>query len=231
MRWIYRAGLGLVAALASVAIALTGSSSSAAPSHARTGALASRAVAAMGPKMRAEIKLYTSMRQLWSQHMEWTYSTVDAFFHNPKALQPTLNRLLQNQRDIGAAIVPFYGKTAGHRLTRLLLTHIEDAVPVLKAAKSGNSAGLNKAVKAWYANADQIAEFLSAANPKSWPLSATRPMMREHITQTITYSVDLLKGHYARAIVDYGRAENHMAMMADTLSRGIVAQFPGRFSG
>jgi hypothetical protein len=162
--------------------------------------------------------------------MEWTYATVDAFFHNQKALQPTLDRLLQNQRDIGAAIVPFYGQTAGDQLTKLLLTHINDAVPVLQAAQAGDTKALNTALDAWYANAKQIADFLSAADPKNWPTSATEPMLKEHITQTTAYAVDLLKGNYAQAIADYGKAEQHMAMLADVLSKGIIAEFPRKFA-
>jgi hypothetical protein len=60
----------------------------------------------------------------------------------------------------------------------------------------------------------------------------TLPEIRRPIgSVTITYSVDLLKSHYRRSIVDYGKAERHMAMMADMLSRGIIAQFPRKFSG
>src|SRR5690348_12060167 len=65
-------------------------------------------------------QLHTAMQKLWADHMIWTYITVDAFFHNPTALQPSLNRLLQNQKDIGAAIVPYYGQEAGDKLAALL---------------------------------------------------------------------------------------------------------------
>jgi len=230
----HHAGRRVTTALAAVAISATvlaGCSASAGSSHATDAPGAAVPVSAISPRTNAQIGLYTAMHQLWSQHMEWTYATVDAYFHNPKSLQPTLNRLLQNQRDIGTAIVPFYGQTAGDKLTKLLLTHINDAVPVLQAAQSGDSAALNKALNAWYANATQIADFLSAANPKNWPTSATEPMLKEHITQTTAYSVDLLNGDYAQAITDYGKAEQHMAMLADILSKGIIAQFPRKFVG
>jgi len=52
----------------------------------------------------AQTKLYTTMRTLWGQHMEWTWSTVVAFANESPALQPTLNRLLKNQADIGDAV-------------------------------------------------------------------------------------------------------------------------------
>ncbi|HET9683704.1 MAG TPA: hypothetical protein VFP15_06345 [Gemmatimonadaceae bacterium] len=171
------------------------------------------------------------MRTLWNQHMEWTYATVDDFFHNPAAVGPTLDRLLQNQRDIGAAFAAYYGQAAGSELTSLLLTHIEEAVPVLQAAQANDATALASAEAAWFANAKQIADFLSSLNPTNWPISLTEPMMAEHISQTITYSVDLLKGNYAQSIVDYDLAESHMDMMADTLTQGIVNQFPKSFHG
>ena len=183
--------------------------------------------AAASPSTNSDaVKLYTTMRQLWSDHMQYTVMTVDAFFHDNNALQPRLNRLLQNQKDLGAAIVPYFGQDAGNKLTDLLTTHINQAVPVLTAAKNGDQAALKKASDDWYANAKEIADFLSAANPDNWPTSATEPMMKTHIDQTTTYSVDLLKGDYAKAITDYDAAFAHMMEMADTLAQGIAAALP-----
>lgn len=216
-------------ALAAVTLAACGSSAAshaANPTTPTTAATASTGTASGAAKA---VALAGAMRTVWDQHMEWTYATVDDFFHNQAALQSTLNRLLQNQTDIGNAIVPFYGQAAGNQLSNLLHTHIMDAVPVLKAAQANNSAQLSAANAAWYANAKQIADFLSTANPTNWPASATESMMKTHIDQTITYSVDLLKGDYAQSITDFGTAEAHMDQMADTLTQGIVAQHASAF--
>lgn len=177
------------------------------------------------------VELNQAMRKLWSEHMQWTYDTVNAYFHNPDELQPTLDRLLQNQKDIGAAIVPYYGQAAGDKLASLLTAHITGAVPVLQAAKEGNDTALTKALSDWQANAKDIADFLSSANPNSWPQSATEPMMKMHIDQTVAYSVDLLKGDTAKAIKDYQAAYDHMMEMADTLTNGIAKQFPDKVKG
>lgn len=180
------------------------------------------------PRSGRQAALYTAMRSLWAQHMEWTYATVSAFVDGSPSLQPTLRRLLRNQADIGDAVKPFYGAKAGDRLTALLKQHINDAVPVLVAAKEGDSVALGKAVKAWYANAKRIGDFLAAANPH-WGRKAMERMMKEHITQTIGYASDQLQGHYAKSIRDYGVAEAHMMRMADMLSHGLILQFPRRF--
>lgn len=176
----------------------------------------------------AEVRLYTKMRTRWDQHMQWTYDTIVAFAAESPGLTPTLNRLLRNQKQLGNLIKPYYGKQAGNQLTKLLTEHIQLAVPVLVAAKAGDTTALNKAVADWYANARELGDFLAAANP-AWHKKDTRAMMKEHITQTIGYASDVLTGKYAKAISDYDQAQKHMDEMADMLSAGIIAQFPNKF--
>jgi len=224
-----RVRLGFVAALLAIAMVAVacGSDDDAKKSAAASSATPSTTAAVDAPKT---LEVHSAMRKLWADHMQWTYGTVDAFFHDANALDPTLQRLLANQDDIGNAIKPFYGDEAGAKLTELLRTHINEAVPVLKAAQAGDDAALKKAQDDWYANAQQIADFLTKANPDSWPASATGPALKMHIDQTTTYSVDLLKGDYAKAIEDYGHAFDHMMEVADILADGIVKQFPDKFA-
>lgn len=227
-----------VSILAAVAIAGSGLAACSTDTTANASAAATR-VAATAPATPAmdhasmntskQVALYSAMHDLWSQHMEWTFATVNAFFHEPKSVQAKLDRLLRNQADIGNAIAPYYGEDAAKQLTDLLTTHIKQAVPVLTAAKDGDNAALEKALADWQANAKDIADFLSTANPDNWPTSATEPMMKGHIDTTTTYAVDLLKGDYAKAIKDYDEAQQHMLMLADTLAKGIIAQFPDKF--
>jgi hypothetical protein len=175
------------------------------------------------------IELNNAMHLLWTDHMNWTYATVKAYFHDQESLQPTLERLLQNQQDIGAAIVPYYGQAAGDALASLLTTHIEQAVPVLQAAQAGDQAALDIALSNWHANAKEIANFLSAANPENWPTLELEGMMMHHINTTVTYSVDLLEGDFQGSIENYQHAYDHMMEMAEKLSQGIALQFPDRF--
>ncbi len=174
-------------------------------------------------------KLNTAMHKLWADHMIWTYSTVDAFFNDTNSLESKLTRLLQNQQDIGNAIKPYYGEEAGNVLADLLTEHILLAVPVLTAAQQGNEAGLAVALDDWYANADDIAHFLSGANPQNWPNSEMEHMMAMHIDQTVEYSVLLLEGKTNLAIESFDHAFDHMVEMADMLSEGIAKQFPNKF--
>jgi hypothetical protein len=46
-----------------------------------------------------------------------------------------------------------------------LKDHILIAVDLLEAAKAGNGTALEETEERWYANVDEIATFLSGANP------------------------------------------------------------------
>lgn len=183
-------------------------------------------------KLQKSVKyqeLNKAMRELWSAHMYWTLLTVDAFYNDPKGLDAKLHRLLQNQKDIGASIVPFYGQVAGDKLSELLKVHIQDAVPVLQAAKGNDKTALDKVVKDWYANAKEIGDFLASANPRNWTAKETESALEMHITHTIAYSVSILKGDYTQSFGGFEEALHHMLHLADILSEGIAKQFPEKF--
>jgi hypothetical protein len=195
------------------------------------GAASARASGAMTmPSTTRVVALHEAMDKLWTDHVTWTRIVITDFDANAPDLKPDLARLLRNQVDIGNAIKPYYGAAAGNELTRLLHTHIMEAVPVLTYAKDGDKAKLTQAMNTWSANARQIAAFLSKANPKAWPLAATNSMMATHLALTTQEAVAHLEHRWAADIAAYDQVRNEILMMADTLANGIVAQFPSRFA-
>lgn len=169
------------------------------------------------------------MDKLWEDHITWTRMVIVDFAAGLPDLRIAEARLLRNQADIGNAIEPYYGAAAGAKLTRLLRTHILEAVPVLADAKAGAKAKLDEALAAWYANAHQIAAFLTAANPASWPLSMTESMMKRHLQLTTAEAVARLQGRWAADVAAYDRVHAEILEMAGMLSSGIIRQFPNRF--
>ncbi len=174
---------------------------------------------------------HDAMRKLWEDHITWTRLVIIGTFEDLPDLDPTVQRLLQNQVEIGDAIKPFYGEAAGEQLTALLTDHILIAAEILQAAKNGDTVALEDASERWYANADDIAEFLNAANPKSWPLEEMRSMMREHLDLTLEEAVTYLNGDYEASIAAYDEVHLQALEMADMLSDGIIKQFPNKFKG
>jgi len=172
-----------------------------------------------------------SMRKLWEDHIIWTRLYIVSAAANLPDKGPTTERLLQNQVDIGNAIKPFFGDAAGSKLTALLKDHILGAADLIAAAQTGDKAKIDAASAKWYANGDEIAAFLSAANPKHWPPADMKSEMRMHLDLTLAEATSRLHGDYAEDIRQFDKIHQHILHMADILSDGIVAQFPHKFEG
>jgi hypothetical protein len=176
------------------------------------------------PATRAAFR--AAMRKLWEDHITWTRLFIISAAEDLSDVGPTADRLLRNQQDLGDAIKPFYGEAAGQHLTALLRDHILIAADLVAAAKAGNSAGVDEASARWYANADEIAAFLSAANPANWPPDEMRAMMRSHLDLTLAEAVARLRDDYVEDIAVYEQVHAQILHMADMLSAGIINQFP-----
>jgi hypothetical protein len=221
---MWRRGIAATLAVATVAVLAFGTSSFATTSG--SGATMNQGNDAVVSKHA----FHDGMRRLWVDHVTWTRLFIVSFVADLPDLQATTDRLLRNQVDIGNAIKPFYGKAAGNELTALLRQHILTAADLLAAAKAGDTKAFDQAKTDWYANARQIAKFLHDANPKNWPLVDLRTMMKTHLDLTLQEASDQLGGNYAASVADYDVVEDEILHMADSLSSGIIAQFPGRFS-
>lgn len=209
---------GLVALLAAL-VALAFSGGEPAQAHANHKA----------PVTAKQLALRSDMRQLWEDHIVWTRMVIVSFAADLPDLNPAIERLLENQADIGDAIKPYYGDAAGNQLTALLRDHIIIAADVLAAAKAGDTEALSTAQGRWYANGEDIADFLAAANPASWPQSEMRVMMRDHLDLTTQEAVARLAGDWEADIAAYDEIHVQILHMADMLSTGIISDFPRRF--
>ncbi|HEX6657962.1 MAG TPA: hypothetical protein VF065_07760 [Ilumatobacter sp.] len=175
------------------------------------------------------VVFHQDMRKLWEDHVTWTRLYIVSAIAELPDLDATANRLLQNQDDIGNAIAAFYGEDAGHALAALLRDHILIAADLVAAAKSGDDALVASKLADWYANADEIATFLAAANP-AWPVDTLKDMMRAHLDQTLAQATARLTGDWNADVAAYDEIHLHILHMADTLADGIVEQFPLRFT-
>ena len=174
--------------------------------------------------------LKSDMRKLWEDHIIWTRNVILNIIDELPGTTEAVNRLLQNQVDIGNAIKPYYGNNAGNQLTALLRDHITIAADLLTALDDGNTAAYNAASAQWVANADAIAAFLSAANP-NWPLAEMQEMMHHHLELTGAEAVARKTANYTADVTAFENVHIQILEMADMLTEGIVKQFPNMFSG
>ncbi len=177
---------------------------------------------------KPEVDLRLAMRKLWEDHITYTRNYIISALADLEDVNAVAGRLLVNQDDLGNAIKPYYGNEAGNKLAGLLRDHILIATEVVKAAKMGNNEDLDKASKKWNANADDIAVFLSGANP-NWAKKDLTGMLYKHLELTTGEVVSRLKKEWTADIAYYDKGHLHMLMFADTLTDGIAKQFPEKF--
>jgi hypothetical protein len=176
----------------------------------------------------SELKL--DMRKLWEDHITYTRNFIISALADLKDTDQVAERLLKNQDEIGQAIAPFYGEEAGKKLASLLRDHILIAADVVKAAKADNHDELKAQQKKWTQNADDIAAFLSKANP-NWPEADLKAMLHEHLALTTDEVVGRLKKDWASDIAAYDKGHMHILKLADALAEGIAKQFPDKLKG
>lgn len=184
--------------------------------------------AASAASRTSRTAFHDAMRQLWEDHIVWTRMAIIGIVDETADSSFAVERLLKNQDQIGDAVKPFYGEQAGEALSQLLREHIVGAADLLVAAKTG--VGFEAAHAAWYANGDAIGAFLADANPRNWDRAEMQAMMRDHLDLTLAEAVARLEGRFADDIAAYDEIHGQILHMADMLSDGIAAQFPGRFS-
>ena len=212
--------VGTLAASLMFALAIT--VTPAADAHSGRGSDAAKAAA-----------FHDEMRRLWEDHILWTRQFIVSAATtsgNLADIGPTTDRLLANQADIGDALKPFYGDVAGDQVTALLRDHILTAAALVAAAKAGDKASVEATSDAWYRNADDIATALNSLNPRHWPVDEMKAHMKDHLDLTLEEAVARLQGRYADDIAAYDAIHVQILGMADMLSDGIVAQFPGTFA-
>ncbi|WP_442601025.1 acetylglutamate kinase [Paenibacillus sp. KN14-4R] len=176
----------------------------------------------------AALQLSNAMRMVWEQHVAWTRMTIISIAASLPDEKLVTQRLLQTPSDMAALLKPYYGNQIASKFEALMRDHLIIADQLVKAAKAGDTAKAADAEKRWYANADEIALFLSSINPY-WPVSEMQPMLHEHLALTKNEAVYRLQGNFAADIATYDQIEKQALMMADMFTNGIVRQFPHLF--
>jgi len=174
------------------------------------------------------VQLNNQMRKLWIDHVIWTRNYLVSALAGMEDQEELLARLLRNQQDLGNAIKPYYGDAAGNKLAALLKEHIVIAGQIVGAVKSGKQADAERYNKEWYRNADDIAKFLSTANP-NWTFKELQGQLHTHLQLLTEDVVARLSKNWTADINAFDKAEQHIIMLADILTAGITKQFPSAF--
>ncbi len=177
------------------------------------------------PKPPSKFQLQLSFRDLWVGHVFWIRNVVLATKYGDKdAAKIAEEQVVQDAKDIANSIAPFYGKEASEKLFTLLAGHYGAIKEYMNAAFSGNNDGKKAASDKINKNAEEIAAFLSSANP-NWPkqtlLAALVAHGGHHMAQ-----IDAINGkNFASEAKVWDSMKTHIYTIADVLAGGIAKQF------
>lgn len=189
---------------------------------------AHEAAAAAVPSKVVQTK--EALRDLWVEHVFWIRNVVvETMAGNAAAAAAADHEVVANARQIAASIEPFYGKAASEKLFGLLAGHYGAVKQYLEATVANSAAKQDAAWKSIGANAEEIAVFLSSANP-NLPVDTLRAVLSAHGAHHVQQIKELQSKQYTQEAKTWAAMRQHMYAIADTLAGAIAKQFPAKFS-
>jgi hypothetical protein len=175
------------------------------------------------------VDLQLALRDLWVGHIFWVRNVVLATkCGDAETAKVAEEKAVENAKAIGDAIASIYGKEAGDKLFGLLAGHYSAVKEYMTAAFAGNAEAKGAAVDKLKKNADELATFLSSANP-NWPKQTLAGLLMAHGAHHIAQIDQVNMKDLASEAKTWDEMKKHIYVIADALTGGIVKQFPKKF--
>jgi hypothetical protein len=171
-----------------------------------------------------------TLRHLLVDHVFWVRSlAVAAKSGNAEAADVAYRMALNNARDLGQAVASFYGQPAGEKFSQLFTGHVNAVKSYWDAAARGDEAGKRAASTQMTQNGDQLATFLSSANP-NLPKAAVLSLLQAHVAVHVGQCTAIVAGNWKEEAQTWDAMLKNVYSIADALAQGIAKQFPSKFS-
>lgn len=182
------------------------------------------------PVLTTEAELQLALRDLWTGHVFWVRSTIIATHYDDEdAILASEARVLTNARALSDAVEPLYGDEAADQLYGLLGGHYGGIKEYMQANFAQDLQAANVAAKKVTANAEEIADFLDAANPHL-PKNAVLPLLMAHGGHHMQQIEAIREGNFSAEAEVWEAMLGHMYTIADAMASAIAKQFPNEFA-
>ena len=165
-----------------------------------------------------KVDLKATLRKLFTDHAVYTKFVLNDIVDGVSSVNAFLNRLLDNQVDIGNQLKAIIGEEAGNTLTYLLQQHIKLAGEVIKSAAGHDDENvLQRNVNELFENSNKVAEFLSSLNPEQLPYDVTESMFHTHNQFVIDMTISRLNGQHEEEQRLYDAYYNEILELSDAI--------------
>jgi hypothetical protein len=170
-------------------------------------------------------------RDLWVGHIFWVREVARGLAEkNAGAADLAEKQVVANAKQIAGSIEPFYGRAATDQLFKLLAGHYTAIKSHAAASVAGDAAAGQKALGELTGNANEIAKFLSGANP-NLPEATLKSLLAAHGGHHVQQNQQFVAKDFAGEAKTWDAMKTHIYTIADALVGGIAKQFPDKFAG
>ena len=155
--------------------------------------------------------------------------TIAIFNTNDAAMKVAEGQAVSNAKSIAATIEPFYGVAAKEVFFKLLAGHYGAVKAYLVATASGDASAQANATQSLTSNAEEIAVFLSKANPYLQK-DALHSLLLAHGGHHIRQIQELKDRKYDAEAKTWEDMKNHIYQIADATADALAKQFTKEFS-
>lgn len=171
-----------------------------------------------------------ALRDLWIGHIFWIRNVVLATFNKNDAAKKTAEQqVIANAQSIAETVEPFYGTAAKEGFFKLLADHYGAVKAYLVASVADDLGAQSTAGQSLTSNAEEIATFLSNANPYL-PKDALNGLLLAHGGHHIQQIQQLQDHRYASEARTWEDMKNHVYQIADATADALAKQFAKRFA-
>ncbi len=183
-----------------------------------------------GHPRTTQTELRLALHDLWVGHIFWVRNVaLTTKLGDTEAAKAAEGQVVQNAKDIANSISPYYGQEASDKLFNLLAGHYGAVKDYMTAVYSANKEAKESAVAKLKKNADEIASFLSSANP-NWKKETLVSALVAHGGHHMAQIDAISSKDYASEAKTWDAMRRHVYVIADVLANGIVKQFPNKFA-
>jgi hypothetical protein len=170
------------------------------------------------------------LRDLWLGHIFWVRNvSAAAIDKNDPATKAAEKQAVTNAQAIAASIEPFYGAPAKDKFFKLLAGHYGAVKAYLVATVAGDVSAQAKATQSLSSNADEMATFLSQANPYL-PKDAVQGLLLAHGGHHIQQIQQLRDRNYDAEAQTWDEMKKHVYQIADATADALAKQFSEKFT-
>lgn len=171
-----------------------------------------------------QVALSNSIRRLWVDNNQWTRALIFSILYNQGDRDELISRLRQNADDFATIFAQFYSQQTADQIRRFINNGLDGTIRMIEAYKANDAQAIRSAREYLYANANDIATYLSRIN-RYWDMPTLQVMLYE-IINLIEYETMLIRdGAFEESIKQHDELMNQAYKLSDELTYGILKQF------